>query len=351
MRLYRASTLLRLVLAIVLAAGVVALATSPSLSSPALGKDKQGQEHHGNSGKSDKGKHKGHGKSQERKDKNKDKGHDDSRGRKDKRKVKKTRQVAAQPIAQYTVQVDCSYDGSAGETTCLFDADNPPGGKKINLFDVPVEEICALVVGGDGRYVDPDPNTNVTGYRSTDSEGRMTLVFSGNVRTEASATYWIKAANNVFPATGPGLECRDPDQGQSNTQATLPPVATATPTPVTVLPEVTDSTGSIVVRSFSCPIAASVTDYDWYGQCTAQLSGVRYRLMRLDSETRDGLITSTDETGRAQFRSLQPGTYELTQAEGDWCFAQSDNVNADGNLTVTAGNRTTVWVFVCSGGS
>jgi hypothetical protein len=344
MKPHRATSLFRILLTIMLAVGILGMATGQSLSSPALGKNKHGQGHDTKS-------HKPHKDDKGHKKQDKEGKHDNGKhkGKQDKeKKDKKDKHVRAEPVVQYTVSVACTFDSATDETTCLFDADSPPGAKKINLFDVPADEVCTEVVGGDANYVDPDPNTNVTGYRSTDSDGELTLVFAGEVTTGGSATYWIKAASNILPASGPGLLCAATNVLPPDPTAQSTAAPTAAATAVQLTPEVTDTTGSIIVLSHLCPLASPPADYDWYGQCTAQQSGVRYRLLRIDTETRDGLTTSTDETGRAQFMSLQPGTYELTQAEGDWCFAQSDNVDANGDLIVTAGNRTTVWVFVCA---
>jgi hypothetical protein len=324
--------LIRLAIALALTIGVLGLAASPSLSAPGFAKDKHGHGHNGTSPKKDKhdnGKHKG-----QKKDKDK---HDNG-------KHKGKKRVTAEQIATYTIRVDCSYDAAADQTTCTVDADHPEGGKKINLFVLSADDVCAPVVSSDAKLVDPDPNTGITGYRSTDSEGRLTLVLSGTVTAGGQATYWIKAASTVFPATGTGLVCAN---DAANQTAAVTPAPAETQVPVT--PEVSDTTGSVVVEAHDCPIATPQADYDWYGQCTPATSGSRYRLTRVDSETRDGLTTSTDATGRATFRALPPGTYELTQAEGDWCFAQSDNVNSDGSLTVAAGQRTSVWVFDCAG--
>src|SRR4029079_10105893 len=95
----------------------------------------------------------------------------------------KDKRVKAEPLAAYTVHAECTYEPALDQTTCDFDADSPAGGTKINLLDLPSDEICAPVVGGDARYVDPDPNTGVIGYRSTDPEGKFTLVSSRPVHT------------------------------------------------------------------------------------------------------------------------------------------------------------------------
>ena len=333
MRLIRPAFVIRIAITLILTFGVLAMSSSPSFSYPGLAKDNHG---HGKNGKSEKS---------GKKDKQEGKHQDNGKHKGKNKKEKKAKKVKAEPLAAYTVHVDCVYDAASDQTACAFDADNPAGAKKINLLDLPSDEICAQVVGGDARYVDPDPNTGATGYRSTDPEGKFTLVFSGRVTSGGSATYWIKAASDIFPATGTGLQCAT---AQTSAPAPTAPAAAPSATATSVAPEVTDTTGSIVVRAYTCPIASPVTDYDWYGQCSPVSAGSAYRLMRLDSATRDGMTTSTDASGRATFRSLPPGTYQLTQANGDWCHAQSDDVNADGNLIVKAGERTSVWVFTCA---
>jgi hypothetical protein len=335
MRLIRPIFVIRFAITIALTLGVLAMSSTPSFSYPGFAKD-----NHGHNGKSE-NRGKGH------KDKNKGKHEDNGKHKGKDKKAKKDKRVKAEPLAAYTVHAECTYEPASDQTICNFDADSPAGGKKINLLDLPSDEICAPVVGGDARYVDPDPNTGVIGYRSTDPEGKFTLVFSGRVTAGGSATYWIKAASDIFPVTGMGLSCESREA--SVPQTTPPSAGVPTATAAAVTPEVTDTTGSVVVQAYDCPIATPAADYDWYGQCTPVSAGSRYRLMRLDSATRDAVTTSTDSSGRVTFRSLPPGTYQLTQADGDWCHAQSDDVNADGNLIVKAGGRTSVWVFTCAG--
>jgi hypothetical protein len=344
MHVPRPLLLIRIMITVMLMLGVLGPAASPSLSAPGFAKDKHGQGHNGKSAKPgkdkhDNGKHKGQKKDKTKKDNGKHKG-----------KGKGNKQVSAEPIAIYTIRVDCAYDAAADQSTCSVDADHPDGAKKIKQFVLSADDICAPVISSDANYVDPDPNTGATGYRSTDPEGKLVLVLSGKVTAGGTATYWIKAASNIFPATGTGLICANDTPAPAQQTAPTQPAADVTPTPAaSPAPEVTDTTGSIVVRAADCPIAAPQADYDWYGQCTPVSAGSRYRLTRIDTATRDGMTTSTDATGQAMFRSLPPGTYQLTQAEGDWCYAQSDNVNSDGNLNVAAGQRTTVWIFVCAG--
>src|SRR6478672_6223835 len=145
MRLIRPAFVIRIAITLILTFGVLAMSSSPSFSYPGLAKDHHG---HGKNGKSEKS---------GKKDKQEGKHQDNGKHKGKNKKEKKAKKVKAEPLAAYTVHVDCVYD-----------ADNPAGAKKINLLDLPSDEICAQVVGGDARYVDPDPNTGATGYRSTD---------------------------------------------------------------------------------------------------------------------------------------------------------------------------------------
>jgi hypothetical protein len=299
----------RVLVTLFLALGLAITSTGLTESAPVYGKTGKAHKH----GKQDKdnGKKKGKGK-----------------------KVK----VVATP--NYTVTVDCDYDDDSDQTTCEVAASAPSGAKNVQHVDLSAEEICAPVIGGDADYANPDPHTGVAGFRSHGTEARFSLVLSGQVATGGSANYWIKAASAIFPVRGPGFDC-EPEQAAET------PVPNATTTPPQLTPEVSDSTGAILVRAYECPIATAQEDYDWHGQCQTASSGLRFRLIKIDTDTRDGLATSTSSAGEARFGMLQPGTYELTLADGDWCFAQSDSVDSDGDVIISAGERTTVWIFIC----
>jgi len=51
----------------------------------------------------------------------------------------------------------------------------------------------------------------------------------------------------------------------------------------------------------------------------------------------------------ATFASLDPGAYRLDLTGIDWCHAESDNVDASGDVVVEAGAEATVWIFTCTG--
>jgi hypothetical protein len=109
----------------------------------------------------------------------------------------------------------------------------------------------------------------------------------------------------------------------------------------------TDTTGSIVVEVYDCPIATPTADYDWFAQCDPAREGNRFRLVPAGDESPTATQSVTDASGQARFSQVEPGKYVLTQLEQDWCHAKSDGVDEQGNVVVTAGERTTVWVFSC----
>ena len=49
-----------------------------------------------------------------------------------------------------------------------------------------------------------------------------------------------------------------------------------------------------------------------------------------------------------RFTRLQPGTYDLQEVDATWCHAESDSVDAQGQV-VAAGERASVWIFNCVG--
>ena len=244
----------------------------------------------------------------------------------------------------YTIDVTCQYQAVDDHTTCTFAGTALEGAKKVNHLVVPVDVPCAEVLGGDGRFVDPDPNTHATGYRTPGSTATTDLVLAGEVTTGGKATYWFKSGGNTFPVTGPGLVCTEPEPA-----AAAPTEAPATETPlVTPTPDVTDSSGAVLVQVYQCPItdAAAVGDaYDWYGACAPGGGDLTFRL------TGDGagLTQTTTDDGQLQFGDLAPGLYQLTIVDAAWCHAEADEVDADGNVIVSAGEQTTVWIFTCAG--
>ena len=48
---------------------------------------------------------------------------------------------------------------------------------------------------------------------------------------------------------------------------------------------------------------------------------------------------ATDGDGILRFTRLQPGTYDLQEVDATWCHAESDSVDARGQVVVAAGEQ------------
>jgi uncharacterized surface anchored protein len=113
---------------------------------------------------------------------------------------------------------------------------------------------------------------------------------------------------------------------------------------------VTDTTGTIVVQKYGCalPQVKRPANFDWFGNCSVQTTGVRFTISQLvNGQYVPTLAGVTDANGLVKFNSLAPGTYKLQEVGADWCHAESDAVNAQGDVVVVAGKRSSVWIFNC----
>jgi hypothetical protein len=279
----------------------------------------------------------GNGKGDKDKTKEKDKDKKDKNGN-----SQQTGPVTA--AGGYTIDVQCIYQEVDNHTTCTFTGMALEGSKKVNHLVVPVDALCAEVMGSDGAYVDPDPVTHATGYRTPGSTATTGIVLAGQVVTGGKATYWFKSGGNVFPVTGPGLTCNEapPAAGPTDVPAAETPAMTSTP-------DVSDSSGAVLVQVYRCPIidaSAAGADYDWYGACTP---GGANHTFELTGNGSPGETQPTGDNGQTQFGDIAPGRYDLTLTDGTWCHAEADGVDAEGNVIVTAGEQTTVWIFTCAG--
>ncbi|CAN5566421.1 hypothetical protein BH23CHL5_BH23CHL5_00970 [soil metagenome] len=114
--------------------------------------------------------------------------------------------------------------------------------------------------------------------------------------------------------------------------------------------QVTDSTGSIVIHKYGCelPAVKRPANFDWFGECGLQTTGAKFSL----SELQDGIFVPrftgvANTNGILSFNDLRSGTYRLKEVGADWCHAESDSVNVDGDVLVSAGKRSNVWIFNC----
>lgn len=113
---------------------------------------------------------------------------------------------------------------------------------------------------------------------------------------------------------------------------------------------VTPTTGSIVVTKFACPVSAPPPGYDFDANCSPQGPGVRFALSFFDGEKFAPRATgATGADSILSFVDAAPGTYQLTEIGAAWCRAESDSVDANGNVIVTAGRRANVWIYNCIG--
>jgi uncharacterized surface anchored protein len=109
-------------------------------------------------------------------------------------------------------------------------------------------------------------------------------------------------------------------------------------------------TGAITVYKYACPVTVPPARFDWYSRCDPQGQGVQFNLSVWDGSRFLPVITgTTDGDGILRFTRLQPGTYDLQEVDATWCHAESDSVNAQGQVVVAAGKRASVWIFNCVG--
>jgi hypothetical protein len=113
--------------------------------------------------------------------------------------------------------------------------------------------------------------------------------------------------------------------------------------------DLSDSTGALVVHKYVCDIQGKIpANFDWDANCNYATDGVKFSLsVKQDNKFVPSKTGITNEDGLLKFSQLKPGTYQLKETESDWCHAESDNVDAQGNLLVRAGVRTNVWIYNC----
>lgn len=263
---------------------------------------------------------------------------DDKKDKKDKDKQKDDK---VSETEGYMVVVDCRFDETANTTTCTFTGTSPEGASDVGHVDLPQEAVCTEVVGGDYEYVDPDPSTRITGYKSSGSESTFTLVLAGEVTSGGTTTYWFKTGDGVFPGQGPGLRCHAP----TSAPVSSPDTSYGTPEGT---PPAAQSTGELAIMVYRCgSVPADTTSFDWFGACDPASDPNQFSLELLSDTAGDPITTDSDASGTAGVDALDPGLYSLVMTDVGWCHATSDNVNAEGHVTVEAGGRTNVWIFIC----
>ena len=111
--------------------------------------------------------------------------------------------------------------------------------------------------------------------------------------------------------------------------------------------------GAIQVHKFNCPITERQRGFDWENECERPNEPIAFEIVRIDPKTRDAIgqpvRINTNSDGIVQFPMLTPGTYKLAEVDGEWCFAQSNSVDAQGDVVVSQNKLSEVWVYNCVG--
>ncbi|MFL5761909.1 MAG: prealbumin-like fold domain-containing protein [Thermomicrobiales bacterium] len=226
----------------------------------------------------------------------------------------------------YLVAVACQFQDDANATTCLFVGGTENGTGDVTRISIPHDMACAKVTGGSFSTATDDDGGQ--GFTSPDGAQAVTLVISGQVRTSGTASYRVTTANGLFPASGPGLRCGEP---------TTKPTST----------ELSATSGAVRVIAYKCPAGTTEQTADWYAKCTQPAASVTFNVVQTGVSSDNGKTGTTDDKGNVSFTNLAPATYHLTEENGDWCHAESDSVNAQGDVIVRANERSTVWIFHC----
>jgi hypothetical protein len=155
----------------------------------------------------------------------------------------------------------------------------------------------------------------------------LTLELEGNVVPGKLTTYWVDTDRGRRPASGPAL---------------------------VQVAEEPDNAGAIIAEAKMCSIPQPQEGFDWFGQCTAPVTGMSFSLYPESGATTPLATSETNAQGRARFGNLPPGTYQL-KPEGAlgsesmiWCYAESDRVDANGNIIVEPDVESHVWSFTCN---
>ncbi|MEA2510925.1 MAG: large repetitive protein [Thermomicrobiales bacterium] len=103
--------------------------------------------------------------------------------------------------------------------------------------------------------------------------------------------------------------------------------------------------GSITVNKLLCQ-GKEDNDYDWQNDCEVYSSGADFDLLAEDGTVLTNGTTNGD--GELVFTGLADGAYGLDETSADWCHAESDIVDAAGNVVVEDGADTDVFIYNCT---
>jgi hypothetical protein len=105
------------------------------------------------------------------------------------------------------------------------------------------------------------------------------------------------------------------------------------------------ASGSITVYKYLCQ-GRDDNKYDWEDDCEAYGAGAEFELTRISNgNTTAG---TTPSNSKLVFANLANGAYALDETSGDWCHAEADHVDANGDVRVLDGGNTDVFIYNCS---
>jgi hypothetical protein len=291
----------------------------------------------------------------------------------------------------YFVDLNCEFDAPAYRTICTGTGRGGDGAPPVRKITLPREGLCAIIIGEESRPErretirrtvpvagDNEANAGTGGVANADASGGTVNV--GDVRGENDIAIDASGGNATADASGGDGNVAIAGGGQvveevveqivepstvtltlegnvvpgKNTTYWLDTDAGRRPAVGPSLVQVADQpsdTGAIVVETFACPIGQAQGGFDWFGQCTAPSAGQQFGLYPESGGDAPLQTATANDQGRARFGNLQPGTYQVRPEGTIWCYAESDRVDANGNVLVEPEAESRVWSFVCNGPS
>jgi hypothetical protein len=110
------------------------------------------------------------------------------------------------------------------------------------------------------------------------------------------------------------------------------------------VPEAPGPTGSITIHKFLCS-GRDDNKYNWEQDCTNYGDGAAFDLLNAAGEKVVSGKTNVD--GILLFYSLSDGGWGLKETTGNWCHAEADQVDSNGNVLVSDGGNTDVFIYNC----
>ncbi len=291
--------------------------------------------------------------------------------------------------ASYWVEVACTFDAPIYQTVCTCAGYGQQGAPRVQRVTLPVADICAYVIQEETRPQGEQPqasggDTNVEASAGTGGEANADAsggaVSVGDVDGGGDTTVAIDASGGTADADASGGDNNTvvvdsgPAGGADAARAVDPSLLTLTlegevvpgrlttywletdagrrPAPGPALVQVASDTagqGAIVAEAMVCDIADPRERYDWFGQCGTPAVEIGFSLYAEQDEVTPLATQAVNAQGRAHFGNLAPGIYQLKSEGANWCYAESDRVDGNGNVVVETDLESHVWSFVCGG--